>query len=237
MALNNRYGDTDDGNIRLENGCCANSCASNNSGNMNSSFDKIQQEIASLIEAIDKIKDNCCYKDNNCNSNELHDFIKIIGLLKELKFELNCEFAKRAQEINRLEEIIKKIGIDLKHLDVIRVSKLENIIKKITENNCISNFDYETVLKHIEHLERRVKYLEHKSSINCCPNTNNLNIEEINDELFVNGKSVMVDDYITGGTYDASSGSAILTTNTGKHAQLNNLPKPMTMEDLNEFLK
>ena len=60
-------------------------------------------------------------------------------------------------------------------------------------------------------------------------------IEEKNDVLYVGGKPVMKDDYITGGTYN--EGTVTLTNSNGTETTVTDLPNPKALdkEDIEEL--
>lgn len=162
MENDNIYDYFDDGNIRIEsNSCCSPSCNSKlNSilkdapkemdsfkevydefkkvnGNFNSSNDKFGNDLGKLQGNIDDITKAIDDMKNSCFHSEHHHFDKVIASLKDLKFELNCEFAKRAHDMLKMEERIKRLEVDLKYLDLLRLTKIEKALKELVENQQI----------------------------------------------------------------------------------------------------
>lgn len=64
--------------------------------------------------------------------------------------------------------------------------------------------------------------------------TDTVNIEEKDDKLYVNGKEVMTDDYVKSGVYNGD-GTATLQIGEDKTATIENLPQPMTPEEVREM--
>ena len=61
-----------------------------------------------------------------------------------------------------------------------------------------------------------------------------LSIEEKDDKLYVGGKEVMTDNYVTGGHYD--DGKITLNVGEDKTTTIDNLPKEMSVDDVKKVL-
>lgn len=184
MKENSNYGYIDDGNVRIDNGsCCSHSCNSkiqktindilkeapedmnsfkevsdefkkinNNFGNTNETFGNLKDSIEDITKTIDEMKNSCNYFDH-------HHCDRIFHLLADLKLELNCEYAQRATDFSKLYEKIKKLEVDLKHLELLRVSQLEKTVQNILEaQNDVS--DLLKIKKHLKSLNERLTKLE-----------------------------------------------------------------------------
>lgn len=130
---------------------------------IDSSFERLQQEIEDLMKQIDEMREKECCGDK-CHNHHHHKcndqyYENIIGALRDLKFSMNCEFAKRAQEISKLKEGMANLSMELKHLDILRVSKIEKVIKHLIDND-IGQLDIDSLMKKIHKLEHRVEKLE-----------------------------------------------------------------------------
>lgn len=224
MANNIIYG-FDDGNIRLEHGkCCSHSCVSNSDlqgildstnskfENVGSSFEQIQHDIEHITKELDEMK-KCHHHDHH--GGHPFDYDKLISLLKDLKFDLNCEYAKRAQEFDKIVNLVKTLETSVKHLDLLRVSKLEKIVQSLVDENKYQ-FDFETIMKRLNRLEFAIKDLGSKPQFPQCPPPSHC------DSQCFPSKNLN-----TEGTVPSS----------GKYDLPKPLIKPMTMEDLNELLK
>lgn len=60
-------------------------------------------------------------------------------------------------------------------------------------------------------------------------------IKEKDDKLYVGDKEVMVDDYVKSGTYNGD-GTATLQVGEDKTATIENLPKPMSTEEVEQII-
>lgn len=123
-----------------------NSILDNADTNMDS-FKEVSDTIKDLQKAIEDIKKNkpnhswgCDYPSHNkpphdkptheCyDEKKFHDYI--ITFLRDLRFQMNNEYATRSKEIFKLKEAIHKIQTDVKYLDVIKFSKIEEDIVEI----------------------------------------------------------------------------------------------------------
>lgn len=61
-----------------------------------------------------------------------------------------------------------------------------------------------------------------------------LSIEEKDDKLYVGGKEVMTDNYVTGGHYD--DGKITLNVGEDKTTTIDNLPKEMTADEIEQII-
>lgn len=61
-------------------------------------------------------------------------------------------------------------------------------------------------------------------------------IKEEDDKLYVNGKEVMTDNYVTGGEYDGDNGTLTLQVGEDKTTTIENLPQEMSEDDVKNIL-
>ena len=160
-TTNNYYGYLDDGNLPIDNGkCCSHSCSSNTGcstpeipddneeifAQLETSNKNINKILNLLFDLTDKIKSCGC---NGVEGNHHHHHgefslhSNIIETLKNLKLELNNEFAIRSREIFDLKQRLKHLETNVKFLELVKFKKLEEMLNDHLNDDSLKNKESE----------------------------------------------------------------------------------------------